>query len=89
MATVSVFTQELEVTSGRTHRRLWVEWLPAYAPDLSPVEALWSHAKYTNLADFVRDDADHLHDAVIEAVGDPHFNQSLLQSFFHAAKLNL
>lgn len=68
---------------------LSVEWLPAYAPDLNPVEALWSHAKYTALANFVPDDVAHLEDAVIEAVGDTHFNQPLLRSFFHAAKLKL
>ena len=46
-----------------------VEWLPAYAPDLNPVEALWSHAKYSALANFVPDDVDQLYDAVVNAVG--------------------
>ena len=77
----------------RLHARgakwLSVEWLPPYAPDLNPVEALWSHSKYTALANFVPDDVDHVEDAVIEAVGDTHFKQQLLQSFFHAAELNL
>ena len=75
--------------SARGANWLSVEWLPAYAPDLNPVEALWSHAKYSTLANFVPDDVDHLYDAVIEAVGDAHFRPPLLQSFFHAAKLNL
>ena len=35
---------------------LTVEWLPAYAPELNPVEALWSHAKYSALANFAPDD---------------------------------
>lgn len=77
----------------RLHERgaswLDVEWLPAYAPDLNPVEALWSHAKYSALANFVPDDVDQLYDAVIQAVGDVHFRQPLMQSFFHAAKLHL
>jgi hypothetical protein len=47
-----------------------VEWLPANAPDLNPVEALWSHARYSTSANFVPDDVDHLYDAVIQAVGD-------------------
>jgi putative transposase len=72
---------------ARGARWLTVEWLPAYAPDLNPVEALWSHAKYTALANFVPDHVDHLHDAVIEAVGDPQFHRRLLRSFFHAAQL--
>jgi transposase len=73
----------------RGARWLHVEWLPAYAPDLNPVEAMWSHAKYTALANFVPDDRDHLEDAVIEAVGDLHFKPRLLRSFFQAAKLRL
>lgn len=66
-----------------------VEWLPAYAPDLNPVEALWSHAKYSALANFVPDDVEQLYDAVVNAVGDVHFRPPLMQSFFHAAKLRL
>jgi transposase len=77
----------------RLHERgatwLDVEWLPAYAPDLNPVEALWSHAKYSALANYVPDDVDQLYDAVIQAVGDVHFRPPLLQSFFQAAKLQL
>ena len=68
---------------------LHVEWLPSYAPDLNPVEALWSHAKYSALANFVPDDFDHLYDAVVNAVGDVQFRPSLLKSFFHSAQLTL
>jgi putative transposase len=85
----SVHRAAIELLRARGANGLSVEWLPAYAPDLNPVEALWSHATYTALANFVSDDVEQLHDAVIEAVGDPHFNQPLLQSFFHAAKLKL
>lgn len=68
---------------------LRAEWLPPYAPDLNPVEGLWSHAKYSALANFVPDGVTHLYDAVIEAVGDTHFNQPLLKSFFQTAQLKL
>jgi hypothetical protein len=85
----SVHRAAIKRLQARDARWLSVEWLPAYAPDLNPVEALWSHAKYAALANFVPDHVDHLHDAVIEAVGDPHFNQPLLRSFFHTAKLTL
>ena len=70
-------------------RWLDVEWLPAYAPELNPVEAIWSHAKYSTLANFVPDDVDHLRDAVIEAVGDLEWDQRLKESFFQTAKLSL
>jgi transposase len=32
--------------------RLWVEFLPGYAPDLNPVEYLWSHWKQHELPNF-------------------------------------
>jgi transposase len=73
----------------RGARWLHVEWLPAYAPDLNPVEPLWSQAKFTELANFIPDDVHHLHDAVIETIGDLQFQPKLLRSFFQAAKLPL
>ena len=37
-------------------RWLEVEWLPPYAPELNPVEYLWSHLDATHLANFAPDD---------------------------------
>lgn len=68
---------------------LTAEWLPGYAPDLNPVEALWSHSKYSTLANFLPDDVDELFDHVAEAVDSVHADQHLLASFFQAAKLPL
>jgi len=34
------------------HERLWLEFLPAYAPELNPVEYLWSHWKQHELPNF-------------------------------------
>ena len=34
------------------HGRLWLEFLPAYAPELNPVEYLWSHWKHHELPNF-------------------------------------
>ena len=34
------------------HGRLWLEFLPAYAPELNPVEYLWSHWKQHKLPNF-------------------------------------
>ena len=38
--------------------RLWltVEWLPAYAPDLNPLEQFWAHLDTTGLANTPADD---------------------------------
>jgi hypothetical protein len=68
---------------------LHVEWLPPYAPDLNPVEAIWGHSKCCDLANFVPDDIDHLRDAVIESVGDLEWDERLKHSFFQTAGLPL
>ena len=34
--------------------RLWLEFLPAHAPELNPVEYLWSYGSNTNCRTFVR-----------------------------------
>ena len=35
-------------------------WLPAYAPELNPVESLWGWSKYSDLANYVPDDTPRL-----------------------------
>ena len=35
--------------------RLWLEFLPAYAPELNPVEYLWAHWKHHELPNFCPD----------------------------------
>jgi putative transposase len=64
-------------------------WLPGYAPDLNPVEALWSQTKYSDLANYVPEDALDLEIAAESSLEDTEGDQTLLQSFFHAARLKL
>ena len=60
----------------------------AYAPELNPVEPLWSRTEaHPDLANFIPDDVHHLHDAVIETIGDLQLRPKLLRSFFQSAKL--
>jgi transposase len=69
--------------------RFDVEWLPGYAPDLNPVEALWSKTKYGDMANYVPDDALDLEieaETALRAAAD---DQRLLRSFFGAAKLKV
>lgn len=66
-----------------------VEWLPAYAPDLNPVEMVWNHAKYADLANFIPDDVDDLHRAVTDSLKDVGRNPALLRSFFRRPLLAL
>lgn len=68
---------------------LTVEWLPPYAPDLNPVEAIWNHTKYTDLANYVPNDKWELFDAVADSIDAQHFRRPLLKSFFARAKLKI
>jgi transposase len=69
-------------------RHIDVEWLPAYAPELNPVEPRWSHTKRGDLANFVPHDSRQLARAVRTSLnGQSH--QQLKRSFFHSAKLKI
>jgi transposase len=70
-------------------RRFWIEWLPPYAPDLNPVEAVWDHTKYADLANYIPDDLLDLQLELEESLEDTRSSPKLLRSFFHAAKLDL
>jgi transposase len=71
------------------NRRLQVEWLPPYAPDLNPAEQLWNHTKYADLANFVADDLKHLGRRVGLSLYYQSRRSTLLRSFFKTAKLRL
>ena len=66
---------------------LSVEWLPPYAPDLNPVEAVWNQAKYSDLANRIPDDVFQLCDLVGQSLNDQHFHPPLLKSHLRRAKL--
>lgn len=70
-------------------KRIEFEPLPAYAPELNPVEAMWSHAKYAKLANYVPDDADDLAAAVHASLKDQSQNHRLKRSYFKTAQLRL
>ena len=46
------------------NRRLHLERLPAYAPDLNPVEMIWSYLKYGLMANFVPRDVHEVDEVV-------------------------
>jgi putative transposase len=67
--------------------RLSVEYLPPYAPDLNPVEQLWNHLKYDQLANLVPSSVLHLNclvKATLEVAGE---DQQRLRSFYNASEL--
>jgi transposase len=74
---------------ARGRGRVEVEWLPAYAPELNPVEHVWGRTKYTDLANFVPDQAEHLRREVEASLVKTRGRQATLRSFFAHAKLKL
>lgn len=71
------------------HAWLQVEWLPAYAPDLNPVEAMWSYTKYGDLANYLPADVAELEHTVLDSLADQHYDQRLKQGYFKRAGLSL
>jgi transposase len=65
------------------------EWLPAYAPELNPVEGVWNQTKYADLANAVSDDIDALASDVEESLARTRSTSRLLKGFFHRAGLHL
>jgi transposase len=79
-AEVSAF---VAAARGKIH----VEPLPAYAPDLNPVEWLWRHLKDVELANVSCLDLDQLHQELHLALGRVRQKPSLVQSFVEGAEL--
>ena len=69
--------------------RFQIEWLPPYAPDLNPVEHVWNHTKYGDLANYVPEDIDALKGELIDSLERKRGDGGLLRSFFRQAKLKL
>ena len=64
-----------------------IEWLPSYAPELNPVESMWSYTKYNDLANYIPEDAQHLHHAIHSSMTDHCHDPYLKHAFFRHAKL--
>ncbi len=75
--------------SARFPKRLHIEWLPAYAPELNPTEQVWNRAKYTDMANFLPNDVRHLGRAMAASFRRTRNQQTMLCSFFKHAQLPL
>ena len=85
----SVHRKALRLLKEEHHSWLDVEWLPPYAPELNPVEPLWNHSKYVDLANFIPAGIEDLYEAVDASISSTKSNSALVRSFFHYAKLKL
>jgi transposase len=61
-------SQEIKTfLKGRAGKRLHLEQLPGYAPDLNPDEGIWQYLKRVELGNVCCTDLDHLHTQLIRA----------------------
>ncbi len=68
--------------------RLSIEWLPPYAPELNPVEQVWSHLKFaTRGQPSSPDDIEHLTDEALDFLIYTRVNPKRLQSYWNATPL--
>lgn len=68
---------------------LRLEFLPAYAPDLNPVEWLWRHLKEVEMANLTCHDLEELHQELHLALARVRGKPRLFPSFFEGAGLSL
>jgi transposase len=73
----------------KQHPRLSLERLPAYAPDLNPVEMLWEHLKYAELVNFAAQDARQLDKEAHEVLDQVRQDSQRLRSFWNHCELPL
>jgi putative transposase len=62
-------------------RLVGFEPLPAYAPELNPVEELWGWLKYDELANFAPLDVPHLNRVINRTLYPLHWDQPRLRTF--------
>lgn len=69
--------------------QLTLEWLPPYAPELSPVEPVWSWLKYGRLSNFAPREVRQLYHAVLREMDSLQDDHQLLRALFRASQLPL
>jgi transposase len=70
-------------------RRLWLEQLPGYAPDLSPDEGIWNYLKRVELANVCAPNLDALQADLIRARERLRHKLPIMRSCFALAGLSL
>jgi transposase len=67
--------------------RIWLEFLPAYAPELNPTEYIWGHLKQHELANFCPKDLRELSGHAIRALKRMRRRPRLVMAFWEQADL--
>ena len=71
----------------KDHPRLTVEPLPPYAPELNPVEKIWTYLKWNRLCNLAPRDAVHLDKLIFKELHAVRYNQKRLRSFWDGSEL--
>ncbi len=66
---------------------IWLEFLPAYAPELNPTEYIWGHLKQHELANFCPKDLGELSVHAIRALKRMRRRPNLVLAFWQQADL--
>ena len=69
------------------NKRVWLERLPAYAPELNPVEQVWSWLKFGQLANFVPGDLTELDREISNRLRRLRGDRQLLRSLWDGSEL--
>lgn len=78
-----------QLASKRLAWLVAVAWLPAYPPELNPVEQVWNQMKYSELANYLPTNLEALCDEVGVSLASKRRQPALLQSCFRYAQLTL
>lgn len=71
------------------HPRLITEYFPTYAPDVNPIEGLWSHCKWHVLSNYCASDTAELECVAKATFDDYRDKQAILRSFIRHTPLPL
>jgi transposase len=71
------------------HRRLVVEVFPPYAPELNPVDNVWSYVKYNRLANYSPRNLHELRQRIVTEFYRLQRRPDLLRAFFKHTGLSL
>ncbi len=72
---------------SETNGRIEIEFLPAYAPELNPVEYIWGHWKHHDLPNFCPKNLFQLSDHARKALRRMRRRPNLVTAFWKQAKL--
>jgi transposase len=67
--------------------RMWLEFLPAYAPELNPTESIWGHLKQHELPHFCPKDLSELSVQAVRARKRMRRRPHLVMAFWQQAEL--